>query len=240
MFFKFINRLRASRLTYLFNFRIGLAHIARVGSVFVTVSVSVERYLSVRHPNNTFSIKKWLLPLPIAFAVIYNLPKFFEFVSCDGNSSPHLNLPFHNVTDQIRIIHAQKNADNLTQPDWENGTLSFDDVQNVLKQTYFNRKNISKGPTANLEDCVDGEYRVTRLRKNRWYIIFYVFGADFILVEIVPWIIIIMLNLLTWRGIQQFQKKRKRLMKTHSPGNPNIVLFCNILNIYGVDIYAAL
>ena len=142
-------------------------------------------------------------------------------MSCDRTSSPHLNVSFHNVTDKIRIIHAQRNA-NLTQPDWENATLSFGDVRHVLEQTYFIIKNISKAPTTHLEECVDGEYRVTRLRKNRWYIIFYVFGADFIFVEIFPWIIIIMLNILTWRGIQQFQKNRKRFMRTQTSGNANI------------------
>lgn len=215
---------------FMFYFRIGLAHIGRVGSVFVTVSVSVERYLSVRYPNNTFLIKKCLLPLPIALAVLYNLPKFFEFVTCRDTSIQTLqvNTSIHNVTDKITHIHTQTsvNGNNLTHPDWENATLSFNDIQNLVKKAYFNRRNISKGIATNVElvDCAEGDYGVTPLRKNRWYIIFYVFWSDFIFVEMLPWIIVIMLNLLTWKGIRQFEKNRKRFMRTHSLGRQTIAI----------------
>ena len=58
--------------------RIGLAHIGRVGSVFVTVSVTIERYYSVCRPTSEFRFKWLLIPLPIICAFMYNIPKFFE------------------------------------------------------------------------------------------------------------------------------------------------------------------
>ena len=225
--------------------RIGFAHIGRVGSVFVTISVSFERYLSVRYPNNNFKIKKWLIPLPIAFSILYNLPKFFEFVTCDVNSNPHTYPSIHsfsvktsysNLSDHIKILEVNR-TDNRFFGGYENGSIYdkndtssrfYSDIQNLVKKAYLqrdlmlnhNKTDFRKIEDDNLEvDCTRGEYGVTLLRKNRWYIIFYVFWSDFIIIEMLPWIIIVVLNLLTWKGIRQFQKNRKRFMRTHSPGN---------------------
>ena len=57
----------------------GLAHVGRVGSVFVTVSVTIERYLAIVHPLQQFRGKKYLLCTPCVAAIVYNIPKFFEF-----------------------------------------------------------------------------------------------------------------------------------------------------------------
>ncbi len=50
-----------------------------MGSVLLTLSVSVERYHSVCHPLRRFPAKRLLLPCTVAFAVAYDLPRFFEF-----------------------------------------------------------------------------------------------------------------------------------------------------------------
>ena len=57
----------------------GLGHIGRVGSVFVTVSVTIERYFAIVHPLKHFRGKKYLLLIPSVMAFVYNIPKFFEF-----------------------------------------------------------------------------------------------------------------------------------------------------------------
>ena len=59
-------------------FRIGFAYIGRVGSVAVTVSISVERYINCCFSNHDFAFKSLLVPFPIIFALVYNVPKFFE------------------------------------------------------------------------------------------------------------------------------------------------------------------
>jgi len=56
----------------------GLGHIGRVGSVFVTVSVTIERYFAICHPLRHFSGKKYLLVIPILSSILYNIPKFYE------------------------------------------------------------------------------------------------------------------------------------------------------------------
>ena len=218
-----------------------------MGSVFVTISVSFERYLSVRFPNNNFKIKKWLIPLPIAFAIIYNLPKFFEFVTCDVNSTSHLSTSIHsfpvntslsNFTDQINVLEMNRTDSRFLkglkdidlQNKSESSDIFYSDLKNLVRTAFRQRDlllKINKTDTqkSSLEkevlkvDCAKNEYGVTLLRKNRWYIIFYVFWSDFIVIEMLPWIVIVILNLLTWRSIRRFQKNRKRFMRTHSPGN---------------------
>ena len=61
--------------------------------------------------------------------------------------------------------------------------------------------------------CDIYDTRTTSLRNNKWYIIFYVFLSEFVLIEIIPWIVVIILNIKTWKGIRNFRKKRETLKK---------------------------
>ena len=218
--------------------------------MFVTISVSFERYLSVTYPNNNFKVKKWLIPLPIAFAILYNLPKFFEFIMCDVNKTAYssasinsfsINTSFSNLTNLLNVMEINRTEGLSFEGPLESNiynksdsSLRFhDDIQNLVRTALrqrdmllkVNKSDFQKSGSENRDirvDCDKNEYGVTLLRKNRWYIIFYVFWSDFILIEMLPWIIIVALNLLTWKRIRQFQKNRKRFMRTHSPGNVEI------------------
>ena len=54
----------------------GLIAVARTGSVYVTISITVERYFAIVHPLKDFmAIKKFLLPFTIFFSVAYNIAK---------------------------------------------------------------------------------------------------------------------------------------------------------------------
>ena len=57
----------------------GLTHTTRVGSVFATLSVTLERFFAIVFPFKDVDVlKKWLIPSTVVFTVIYNIPKFFE------------------------------------------------------------------------------------------------------------------------------------------------------------------
>lgn len=57
----------------------GLTHTARVGSVFATLSVTLERFFAIVFPfKDVDVVKRWLIPATITFTVTYNIPKFFE------------------------------------------------------------------------------------------------------------------------------------------------------------------
>ena len=175
----------------MFFFSIGFAHIGRVGSVAVTISIAVERYMSVCHPTNSFPCKRLLFPLPIAFALLYNVPKFFEIVACSKTEMYHTmitEISLHekedkDVNDKLEIF-----SDN------SNKTIILDGIQDY-----------------GVTNCDPYGNRATSLRNNRWYIILYVFLSELILVEIVSWITVIILNIYIWKGIRRFQKRRQRL-----------------------------
>ena len=57
----------------------GMFGIARTGSVYLTMSVTLERYFAIVRPLSIFRIKKLLAPAAILFAIVYNIPRFFEF-----------------------------------------------------------------------------------------------------------------------------------------------------------------
>ena len=59
-------------------FAYGLLHTFRVGSVYVTLAVTFERFHAIICPLRHFKRKQYMLPACIVFAVIYNLPKYFE------------------------------------------------------------------------------------------------------------------------------------------------------------------
>ena len=57
----------------------GLTHTARVGSVFATLSVTLERFFAIVFPfRDVDVIKRWLIPATVLFTITYNIPKFFE------------------------------------------------------------------------------------------------------------------------------------------------------------------
>ena len=178
-------------------FSIGFAHIGRVGSVTVTISIAIERYLGVCHPTTTFSYQYLLFPLPIIFTIFYNIPKFFEVVKCSEEELYHTML----------IQLARHNTNNSTH-----------DIDIFSNNTYKDNNNNNESLLADDDEekgdvlmCDIYETRPTSLRNNKWYIILYVFLSEFILIEIVPWILVIILNIKTWKGIRKFQQKRQTL-----------------------------
>ena len=56
----------------------GLLHTFRVGSVYVTLAVTFERFHAIICPLKHFYWKKYLLPVSVSIAIIYNIPKYFE------------------------------------------------------------------------------------------------------------------------------------------------------------------
>ena len=183
--------------------------------------------MSVRKPNTNYSFKKFLLPMSIAFALLYNVPKFFEFATCDRENDisilpVQMNLPF-----QTEELMTSKKSDRdipILSNDSNPYPIKLDRINDMLSKIYSNKENSSRR-TKDKVDCKNKLYGVTKLRKNQWYIILYVFGSEVIFIEILPWITIIILNVLTWKGIQEFERNRKRFIRSHSIGNICVHIF---------------
>ena len=183
-------------------FSIGFAHIGRVGSVAVTISIAIERYMSVCYPTTSSSCHKRLLfPLPIAFSILYNIPKFFEIVKCNEEE---INRTM--ITD---LLSKQRQNSGDTTNGTADITLFVNGRNETIALDVFDeedRKSL----------CDPYGTRVSSLRNNKWYIIFYVFLSELFLVEIMPWITVVILNISTWKGITRFQKKRQALKEKSS------------------------
>ena len=150
-----------------FILRIGFVHIGRVGSVFVTIAITIERYVVVCHRASEFKGKFLLIPLPIISAILYNIPKFFEIEATEYSSH-------------------DKVSEQITSP---NTSYTDSAVLEKLK----------------VEDI---GYRGTALRLNYWYVIFYVTWPKLLIVEIIPWIMVIVLNTLIWNEMRKFRSAR--------------------------------
>merc|ERR1719189_1144906 len=68
-----------------------LTQISLTGSVYCTMAISVERYLTVCHPfytaSKNWSAKRYIIPI-LLFSVIYNLPRFFELSTTYNEVQP--------------------------------------------------------------------------------------------------------------------------------------------------------
>ena len=64
---------------YLLNFRYGILHIGRVGSVLTTFSVAMERYFAIKYPLNMIKKSRSLILFCLLFSILYNIPRFLEF-----------------------------------------------------------------------------------------------------------------------------------------------------------------
>ena len=155
----------------------GLAHTGRVGSVLLTLCISIERYCSVCHSTCNFRAKSLLLPTPIVFAIVYNLPKFFELRS---------------------EVYYEDEDSNTTNVENESVLPNND-------SSYLEKDTASNYTTPEPTIIIVG----TEIRRNPWYIIIYVFWSKFLLVEIVPYLLMVVMNILIWRKIQEFAKIRR-------------------------------
>ena len=70
-----IFRYRMKVSVYIIPVVYGIIGVARTGSVYFTMSVTLERYFAIVRPLSQFRIKKYLLPCTVIFAVVYNIPR---------------------------------------------------------------------------------------------------------------------------------------------------------------------
>ena len=111
--------------------------VAQTGSVYCTVGISLERYLTVCHPfyfiGRNWSARRYIIPI-VLFSVLFNLMKFFEFHTIYIGSQEE--VPF-NLTQKNEPFygHAQENdLYNGTSLNYNN--YSFDLNSMLQNDTY--------------------------------------------------------------------------------------------------------
>ena len=180
------------------------------------MSLSIERYLAIRQLSSERS-SKVLFWLPIIFSVVYNAPKFFELTTCKAPLLPIIGQ-YPNTT-KLNLSHDLKN----NYSDHENLQQNFTEIQNInltLDATRGGMGNaFADNDTATGLNCGIRGLRPTAMRQNEMYTIFYVVISKVALVEIIPWMSVFILNILTWRRVKLFQERRARLLKGRETGN---------------------
>ncbi|RCN46609.1 hypothetical protein ANCCAN_07345 [Ancylostoma caninum] len=78
-----MDREKCIQFFLIFRFAFALSHISQTGSVYITVSVTIERYLAVCHPRRSKQMcnsggAAWTILGVTTFAVLFNATKFFE------------------------------------------------------------------------------------------------------------------------------------------------------------------
>ena len=108
----------------------------------LTLCVTLERYVSVCKPFSKLKLKKFLMPCGIAFAICYNIPKFFEM--------------------KVDYFPIEVNGTKVLRP----------------------------------------QVVPTGLRLNWWYLNFYFFGFKLVIIELIPYFVLIWLNYQIWSRIK--------------------------------------
>ena len=78
--------------------RYGFAHIGRVGSVFMTLSVTLERFFAIVYPLKRLRLKSILIGASTLLSVVYNIPRFLEFETVlvvDTNSTNNASVSIY-------------------------------------------------------------------------------------------------------------------------------------------------
>ena len=232
-------------------------HIGRVGSVAVTVCITVERYMTACYPTTQFTHKYLMLVIPVMVSLLYNIPKFVEIVSCSdeekyvtrvksyfeeiikhkysGNDTIIMNnRTFHQLIIEMKNDFMESNqslhfAPNQNISVYENSSL--DDQLYTFLLTTNNSMVLQAIQSENVTtDCDLYGHRMSVFRTNILYISIYQFLSDLILIEIVPWITVIVLTVCACKASQRFRERRLRLL--NRPGNTRVKI--NFLLNYSI------
>ena len=156
-----------------------IIQIALTGSVYCTVAISLERYLTVCHPfylaSKRWSAKRYIIPI-IVFSLLYNASRFFELrTNCNLSNYQEMQN-----TTIYQNRNGKKDMASITD-ELENQTLG-----SVLEKTEsinisFTEKSILKhntNPSCKIE--------LTSLRKNQYYYSIYIIGLNFVFNGLIP------------------------------------------------------
>ena len=190
---------------YLAPLAVPVMQIALTGSVYCTVSISIERYLTVCHPfyiaGKDWPAKLYILPI-IIFSVLYNVSRFFEM---------RIKYNFPN-SESINNNHTTPGGNKLLEgmdspAIFDNNISSVGETKNNYPNSSFQNPSLYEKinhsvmePPSN--DTSQYDVELTGLRANKYYYSIYIIGLNLLCNGLVPFIIIITLNTLIYNRLK--------------------------------------
>ena len=177
-----------------------LLQVALTGSIYCTVNISIERYMTVCHPfyvaAHKWPAQRTIIPI-IVFSILYNVPHFFEFETIYGpvkNNRTNLELNNSNqpIQNQNEMIYLMKLNDTVP--------LDIDTIVKVPESESRRSNNSS-----DVDEHEQFEYKVelSSLRKNKYYYTIYIIGLNLLVNGVLPFTIILILNILLHNRLKE-------------------------------------
>ena len=169
-----------------------------------------------RHVGTEGRLTKFLFWIPIIFSVLYNIPKFFELETCEVSWQSIIH--YHLNSTKLNSTYVPKNYNSYNEMLQDNSIKILHpnlthEITDLMSNDYADNE------TRIVSHCDNDGMRTTSLRQNKFYIIFYVVISKVVLVEIIPWLAVITMNILTWRKMRSFQKRREAMLIRRNTGN---------------------
>ena len=182
---------------------VAMLQVALTGSIYCTVSISLERYLTVCHPFysalKNWTAKRYIIPI-VLFSVIYNVTRFFE-IRIKYTEYQQENVCNITKNNETFYNHAHENQlYNATSLSDDNNLVPYN---STLQNNNCSTENISRTTEYMKDDPIyNYEFELTELRKNKYYYIIYIVGLSLIFNGLIPFAVIISLNVLLYRQLK--------------------------------------
>ena len=190
-----------------------ITQIALTGSVYCTMGISVERYLTVCRPfysaSHNWSAKRYIIPI-LLFSLGYNFPRFFELHT-------KLICP-EQVEDGGNHLNDTSAAElNMTQQGSEQPIMQISEASETINAPYpMCIKNDSYGNGTEDVDLVPS-LELTELRMNIYYYSIYTVGSNFVFMGIGPFTLLIALTTLTLKRLIEYSRESNEIRVVQYP-----------------------
>jgi hypothetical protein len=182
-----------------------ITQIALTGSVYCTMAISIERYLTVCHPfytaSKNWSSKRYIIPI-VLFSIIYNLPRFFE-----------LRWEF----DYGMVEHTTEAAMNLSSaPTWQLEEVDSDHNTEVATNFSSNPNFLDNNLNTDVIEEPSFTYGIalTKLRRDKYYYCS-ILILNITFMGIGPFMLLFLLNGLTLRKLIVYSRQDNMISPPH-------------------------